>query len=119
MNKNLEALLMLAAKATKRGVYGVDPKRAEEYGVELATLCRKGDALLGLPLPCETTGYYCASGSECLAIDAYSPGDGFTRYSVVTLKPESTGHYRFAGDTGMSLKECRAFLQGVIAGASQ
>lgn len=119
MNKELEALLMIAAKATGRGVYGVDPKRAEEFGVQLAKLGRKGETLPGWFLPCESTGYYTPKGVPALTIDASSPGDGWTRYSVAELRADSTGHYRFGFEGCMTLAECKLFLRGVATGAER
>lgn len=119
MNKELEALLMLAAKATRRGVYGVRPERAEEFGVELAQLGLKGETLPGRHLPCESTGYYTPSGQPALAIDASSPGDGWTRYSVTELRHDSTGHYRFGFEGCMTLAECKLYLRGVAEGANK
>lgn len=119
MNKELEALLMLAAKATKRGVKGVSEERAAEFGVEVAQLGRKGETLPGWYLPCETTGYYTPSGIPALCLDMSSPGDGWTRYSVAELRPESTGHYRFGYTGVMTLAEVKLYLRGVAEGADR
>lgn len=117
MNKELEALLMLAAKATGRGVYGVNPERAKEYGVEVGQLGRKGQTLPGWFLPCETTGYFTPHGKPCLVIDASSPGDGWTRYSLAELRPESTGHYGVGYSGVMTLAEIKLYLRGMAEGA--
>lgn len=117
MNKELEALLMIAAKATGRGVFGVSKERAKEFGVELAQLGRKGETLPGWSLPCETTGYYTPSGRPAITIDANSPGDGWTRYSIAELRTDSTGHYRFGFEGCMTLAECKLYLRGVAEGA--
>ena len=119
MNKELEALLMLAAKATGRGVKGVSAERAAEFGVELAQLGRKGETLPGWHLPCEATGYYTPSGRPSLCIDMSSPGDGWTRYSVTELRPDSTGHYRFGFAGVMTLAEVKLYLRGVAEGAER
>lgn len=117
MNKELEALLMIAAKATGRGVVGPSAERAAEFGVELGRLGRKGELLEGWHLPCASTGYYTPSGIPSLTIDASSPGDGWTRYSVSELRPDSTGHYRFGYEGCMTLAECKLYLRGVAEGA--
>ncbi len=117
MNKELEALLMLAAKATGRGVKGVDPVRAAEFGVELAELVREGQEWCGVK-PTKA-GYHTISGLNSLVIDQSSPGDGWTRYSVAELRPESTGHYRFGFAGVMTLAECKFYLRGVAEGAER
>lgn len=117
MNKELEALLLIAAKATNRGVVGVTSQRCEEFGVEFGRLGRKGETLPGWHLPCETTGYYTPSGIPCLAIEAHSPGDGWTRYRITELRADSTGHYGFGYEGGMTLAECKLYLRGVAQGA--
>ena len=119
MQKELEALLMMAAKATGRGVYGVSAERAKEFGVEVAQLGRAGMTLAGWHLPCETTGYYTPSGKPALTLDMSSPGDGWTRYSVAELRSTSTGHYRFGFEGCMTLAECKLFLRGVATGADK
>ena len=120
MNKELEALLLIAAKATGRGVVGVSPERAAEFGVETGELLRKGDERRdsdGIYQNVLSTGYYTASGVNCLTIDASSLGDGWTRYSVAELRPTSTGHYRFGFEGCMTLSECKLYLRGVAQGA--
>ncbi len=117
MNKELEALLMIAAKATGRGVKGVNAERAAEFGVELAELVRQGEQW-GHQIA-EKTGYRTASGLNSLVIDASSPGDGWTRYSVAELRPESTGHYRVGYEGCMTLSECKLFLRGMACGAER
>lgn len=119
MQKELEALLMMAAKATGRGVYGVSAEGAKEFGVEVAQLGRAGMTLAGWHLPCETTGYYTPSGKPALTLDMSSPGDGWTRYSVAELRSTSTGHYRFGFEGCMTLAECKLFLRGVATGADK
>jgi hypothetical protein len=117
MNKELEALLMIAAKATGRGVKGVSEERAAEFGVEVAQLVRQGEQW-GLQIA-DKTGYRTASGLNSLVIDQSSPGDGWTRYSVAELRPESTGHYRFGFAGVMTLAECKLYLRGVAEGAER
>lgn len=117
MNKELEALLQIAAKATGRGVKGVSAERAAEFGVELAELVRQGEQW-GHQIA-EKTGYRTASGLNSLVIDMSSPGDGWTRYSVVELRPESTDHYRFGFAWCMTLAECKLYLRGVAEGAER
>lgn len=118
MNKNLEALLLIAARSLGMGAVGVDPERAKDYRCEVGKLRREGELIEGWLEPIKTTGYYTDSGADSLSIDIYSPGDGFSRYRVVKLKPDSTGHYGFgASEGGMTLKEIRCYLQGIIAGA--
>jgi hypothetical protein len=119
MNKELEALLILAAKATGRGVYGVNPDRAAEFGVEVAILVRKGETLPGWYLRCETNGYYTPSGRPALVIDRSSPGDGWTRHSIAELRSDSTGHYRFGFAGLMTQAECKLYLRGVAEGAER
>lgn len=120
MQKELEALLMIAAKATGRGVYGVNRDRAAEFGVEMAQLVREGELVHPQRHSlAESTGYYTPSGKPALVIDASSPGDGWTRYSVAELRTDSTGHYRFGFEGCMTLSECKLFLRGVATGAER
>ena len=118
MQKELEALLCLAAKATGRGVHGVKPDRAAEFGVEVAELVLKGVRWLGGGAVA-STGYYTPSGRPALVLDMSSPGDGWTRYSVAELRQDSTGHYRFGFEWCMTLAECKLFLRGVATGAER
>lgn len=113
MNKELEALLLMAAKSLRMGVYGVDKDRAAEFGVDHAVLATEGSRLPGWHRACQTTGYYIPSGGSSLTIDRHSPGDGWARYHVSRLTAESTGHYSFS-PYGMTLAECKAFLRGII-----
>lgn len=117
MNKELEALLMIAAKATRRGVVGPSEERCKEFGVEQGVLGRAGMTLAGWHLPCKTTGYYTPSGAPSLTINASSPGDGWTRYSIAELRQDSTGHYRFGYEGCMTLAECKLYLRGIAQGA--
>jgi hypothetical protein len=125
MNKELEALLLMAAKATGRGVVGPSQERAAEFGVRHGVLVRAGEIPPGARKPAEVTGYHCKRGdgqfspTACLTIDASSPGDGWTRYSVAELRLESTGHYRVGYEGCMTLQECKLYLRGMIAGAER
>lgn len=125
MNKELEALLMLAAKATGRGVAGVDQARAAEFGVRVAFLVRAGEVPPGGRKPVTVAGYHGKRGDgqptpdAFLTLDMSSPGDGWTRYSVAELRPESTGHYRFGYAGVMTLAEVKLYLRGVAEGADR
>ena len=122
MNKELEALLLRAAKAMRLGVVGVDPKRAHEFGVPVGTLVREGETIQGGSKKAKTTGYYCPRSSplgapkECLAIQANSPGDGWTRYQVIRLRETSTGHWTLQWGV-LRLGECKEYLRGLEQGA--
>jgi hypothetical protein len=116
MNKELEALLMMAAKGMGLGVVGVDGQRALSFDVEAATLLHPGQPW-GLG-HAETTGFYAASGVDSLAIDAHSPGDGWTRYHVARIRCGRTGHHSFSPH-GMTLTEGKAFLRGVIVATGE
>ncbi len=120
MNKELEALLMMAAKGLGLGVVGVDPERAGEFGVQLGALRRAGELVHDQRhMLAETTGYYTPTGVDSLVIDADSPGDGWTRYSVARLTSGHTGRHSFSPHgMGMNLAECKAFLRGVIVAAA-
>lgn len=119
MNRELEALLCIAAKRVGYGVKGVREETAEEFGVPVALLGRKGETLPGWFLPCKTTGYYTPKGTPSLTLDMNSPGDGWTRYSLAELRSDSTGHYGFRGATCVrNLAEMKAYLRGVIDGAT-
>lgn len=123
MNQELEALLLSAAKAVGYGAVGVSKARAAEWGVRVGELVRAGEVPPGGHKPATTTGYYCRrddgqpTPSRCLAIDANSPGDGWTRYSLAVLCEESTGHYGFAGATCVHNRaEMVAYLRGIADG---
>lgn len=125
MNRELEALLLTAAKAIGYGVVGVRPERAAEWGVRVGQLVRAGEVPPGGREKATTTGYYCKRGDgqhtpgQCLAIDQHSPGDGWTRYSLIVLREDSTGHYGFAGATCVrSRAEMVAYLRGIADGWS-
>jgi hypothetical protein len=111
MNKELEALLMMAAKGMSLGVVVVDKQRAQEFGVEPAAFVREGEFWGVTRAP--TTGFYTNRGVDSLVIDTHSPGDGWTRYSVSRVPCGHTGHYSFSPH-GMTLAEVKAFLRGVI-----
>jgi len=127
MNKELEALLLNAARATEMGVVGVDVKRAQEFNVPVGRLVRAGDSIPGHSKKAMVTGYYCPyppysawrpPSRKCLSLDALSPGDGRTGYTLVVLDEDSTGEAGFGGDhMRLSLAEMKAYLRGVAAGA--
>ncbi len=119
MNKELEALLIRAAKATGRGVLGPTPERAAEFGVDVAKLVREGELIPGTKIVCHKTGYYTPGGKTSLCIEANSPGEGWTRYSVYEVRPDSTGRYNFGYSGVMTLGECKTYLRGVIDGAER
>lgn len=119
MNKELEALLMTAAKAVGMGVVGCDEKRAEDWGVPVARFARKGELLPGYAAPCESSGYYIPSGGESLGIESNNPGDGWTRYSLFVYGPATTGVRHFQGCSGVyRLSEMKTLLRGIYYGAS-
>jgi hypothetical protein len=118
MTKELEALLMTAAKVLGMGVVGCDEKRALDWGVSVAKFARKGEHLDGWYLPCETTGYYIPSGGQSLGIEENSPGDGWTRYSLFVYGPTTTGVCHFQGCSGVyRLGEMKTLLRGIYYGA--
>lgn len=125
MTRELEALLLTAAKATGYGVVGVNTARAAEWGVRVGTLVRAGETPPGGRKPATTTGYYCRRGDgqptpeACLALDANSPGDGWTRYSLIVLREDSTGQYGFAGSTCVrNSAEMKSYLRGIADGVA-
>lgn len=124
MNKELEALLLTAAKAIGYGVSAnVDSKRAKEWGVPVAGFIRDGEPMPGTTRRAKAAGYYCHVGFRpkhgcSLALDQYSPGDGWTRYSLAVLGEDSTGHSGFSGRcASLTLAEMKAYLRGVADGA--
>ena len=124
MRKELEALLLSAAKAIGYGVVGVDHARAAEFGVRVGVLVREGELPPGGRKAVKLTGYYCKTGDgqptpeRCLVIDANRPGDGWTRYTLAELRQDSTGHYSFGGSACLrNYSEMCNYLRGIIDGA--
>lgn len=126
--KFLEAQVLRCAKALGMGVVGIDPKECKEWGVPCARLVRKGE-----PHPrhegrtVQTTGYYAPrhpDGSKGdpqkhLTINAWSPGDGWTRYGLAVLVEQHTGDGSDypASQGALALGEFSAYLHGVENGA--
>jgi hypothetical protein len=125
MNKELEALLFRVAKATDRGVVGVNEKRAHQWGVPVGKLVRKGEVIPGHSKKAKLTGYYCPysvwrpPSGECLAIDNNGHAGGpAARYMLAVFAEDSTGEYGFGGRYDrMTLSEMKAYLRGVADGA--
>jgi hypothetical protein len=119
MNKELEALLMTAAKETGYGVVGCDPARAADWGVELAKFTREGEPNPFAPGggTYATTGYRISTGGKSLGIEGNSPGDGWTRYSLFVYGPHTTGVSHFAGGGVYTLSEMKTLLRGIYYGA--
>lgn len=122
--KFIEAQLMRCAKALGLAVAGIDPKRAAEFGVPVATLVRKGQPIPFSQSYADATGYFSPSSlpgrtpNRALLINAHSPGDGWTRYRLVELRETDTGHHDFyGGNEARTMAEFSAFLRGVEAGA--
>jgi len=125
MNKELEALLLTAAKATSYGVVGVDQERANDWGVRVAKFTREGELPEGGRAPAKTSGYYAKRGDGQptpkyhLGIEANSPGDGWTRYSLFVYSEDTTGVRHFRGQCNVyTLAEMKAYLRGVACGAT-
>jgi len=126
MNKELEALLLCAAKALGLGVVGVSVERAADFGVPLGMFVRQG-----APLPGDVTkkarwnGYYCCRRADrkkvpdrMLFVDPVDHGDGTGHYSLFMLSEPSTGYGSFVGQNrAFSLREIKAYLRGVADGA--
>ena len=123
MRKELEALLLSAAKAIGYGVVGVDPIRAADWGVRAGVLVQAGEVPPGGRKPVSVAGYHCKTGdgqptpTRCLTLDIN--GVGRLNYSLAELRPETTAHYSFNGSTCIrSLSEMKAYLRGIIDGAT-
>ena len=123
-SRELEALLIIAAKATSYGVIGVNPKRAAEFGVPVGAFVKAGDKIPGCTRKAPRSGYFCPRSSPigvpaaCLAIDANSPGDGWTRYRLAVLSETGTGEADFQGRSmSLTLAEMKVYLRGIADGA--
>jgi hypothetical protein len=126
MNKELEALVLTAAKALDMGIVGVNEARAHEWGVPVGKFVRAGEVLPGHSRRAKTTGYYCPysvwrpPSGECLFVDHVEHGDGKSHYRLAVLREADTGHGSFGGrNAGFSLKELKAYLRGVEDGADR
>ncbi len=125
MNKELEALLISAAKAMSFGVAGVDERRAMQWSVPSGKLVRKGQVIPGHSKKAKVTGYYCPysvwrpPSGECLAIDNNGHAGGpAARYMLIVLSEYGTGTCGFGGRYDrMTLSEMKAYLRGVADGA--
>jgi hypothetical protein len=125
MNKELEALLLNAAKALKTGVVGVNTERARDWGVPVGVFVKAGDTLPGHSKRAPASGYYCPYSAlwrppsgECLFIDQVGHGDGTSHYRLAVLCEATTGQGSFGGrNSGLSLRELKAYLRGVEDGA--
>jgi hypothetical protein len=125
MNKELEALLLSAAKATDRGVVGVNEERARAWGVPVGKFVREGEVLPGHSKEAKVTGYYCPfsvwrpPSGECLVMDNNGHAGGpAARYTLGVLTESGTGQPSFGGrHERMTLAEMKAYLRGVADGA--
>ncbi len=122
MNKELEALLLTACKTLGMGAVGVSESRAEEWGVPVAKYVRAGELIhLQRHSLAETSGYYIPHrDGQSLGVEANSPGDGWTRYSLFVYGPDTTGVKHFRGHAEVhDLKSIKTLLRGIALGASK
>lgn len=126
MNKELEALLLSAAKALDLGVVGVPVERARAWGVPVGVFVREGATIPGHSKKARTSGYYCPysawrpPSARCLFVDKVEHGDGRSHYGIFLLREDTTGYCAFNGQNhGFSLSEIKAYLRGVADGAEQ
>jgi hypothetical protein len=124
MNKELEALLLSAAKALDLGVVGVNPERACDWGVPMGVLVLEGQTIPGHSKKARTAGYYTPYSAwrppsgKCLFVDHVEHGDGKSHYQIFLLSEDTTGYGAFNGrHDGFSLSEMKAYLRGVADGA--
>ena len=123
MNKELEALLLSAAKALGLGVVGVDAERARDFDVPLGTFVKCGNQIPGGLALARTSGYYCYRGLStpraCLFVHEVPHGDGRRHFGIYVLDESSTGYGGFVGQSrAFSLLEIKAYLRGVADGVS-
>jgi hypothetical protein len=126
MNKELEALLLSAAKALDLGVVGVDEDRARAWGVPVGSFVQAGEVIPGHSKKAKTSGYYCPYSvwrpptGECLMLDHGESQPGKSVYQLVVLRETDTGHGHVAGRIeDRSLAEMKAYLRGLADGADR
>lgn len=119
MTKELEALLLIAAKALDLGVVGVSKERAQEFGVPVGVFVSAGSVLPGHSKKAKTSGYYCPysvwrpPSGQCLLVHGE-----LGSYRLAVLREDSGAHYSFNGRLdGMDLREMKAYLRGVADAA--
>ena len=125
MNKELEALILSAAKALGIGVVGVNPERARDFGVPVGTFVKKGSLIPGSRTTAKTGGYYCyrqrgkKPPKKMLLVDSDDfPGYGHRYYAIAVLVEANAAHWSFSGQhRGFSLSEMKAYLRGVADSA--
>jgi hypothetical protein len=124
MNKELEALLLSAAKALDYGVVGVKPERARDWGVPVGVFCREGDRIPGHSKKARTSGYYTPYSTwrppsgRCLYVDQVEVPSVPVFYHLVVLSEDTTGHGSLNGrHDPFTLSELKAYLRGVTDGA--
>lgn len=125
MNKELEALLLSAAKAIDYGVVGVSEKRAHAWGVPVGKLVRKGEVIPGHSKKAKVTGYYCPysvprpeSGLCLMVHDGGFAGGPAAHYELRVLREDSTGESGFRGrPISLTLREMKAYLRGIDDGS--
>lgn len=125
--RELEALLLTAARLLGVGAVAVDPDRARAFGVPVGALTQAGAVIAGSQTKAPVTGYYCPRSSPlgvprlCLltSIDGVDEADRYC-YRLVVLREDSTGHFGLGGDCELySRREYAAHLRGIIACARQ
>lgn len=123
MNKELEAMLLRAAKAMRLGVVGVDPARAHDFGVPVGQLVQAGQTIPGSNKKAKCAGYYCPRSNPlgvpaaCLVLHVHTPDPRKGRwYQVATLDETSTGMPTLS-ENGLSLQEVNQFLRGLECAA--
>jgi len=121
MNKELEALLLSAAKALDYGVVGVHPARARQWGVPVGVFVAAGHVIPGHSKKARTSGYYCPysvwrpPSGQCLLVHGE-----LGSYRLAVLREDTTGHASFNGRIDdMSFGEIKAYLRGVADGAEE
>jgi hypothetical protein len=98
MNKELEALLLSAAKALDYGVVGVKAERARDWGVPLGVFVREGATIPGHSKKARTSGYYTPYSAwrppsgRCLYVDQVEVPSVAVHYHLVVLTEDTTGH---------------------------
>lgn len=121
MNKELEALLLTAAKCIGYGVRGVSKSRAADWGVPVSEFVQAGATIPGTSAKAKRAGYYCPRSvwrpkhGKSLYLDHSSVYGG---YALLVLSEEGSGESHWQGNLSRwSLREMKAYLRGVADGA--